>query len=187
VSDPRTAISDYLHNFRFHADTIDLNGEDRLVSPGRPQAGFTAITTPEYTVEATEYREGQFVFTEKFPGLPTVNDLTFSQGVALVNTAFYDWIRQVIEGTGNYRATVQIKHFHRVGSLPQAGFPATGQAVTTRLNLDQPARIYKCYQAFPIRDKIAADLEGTAADISIQEMDVSFEYWDVEEINPADA
>jgi phage tail-like protein len=177
----RTAFSDYLHNMRFHADAIDLAGVDRLVVDGRPQAGFSAITTPEYTVEVAEYKEGQMVYTQKYPGNATVNDITLSRGAATTDSAFYDWIRQVIEGTGDYRATLSIKHYHRVGGLQQEAYPATGNPAVTDINIAFPLRTYTVFEAWPTRHKVSGDLEATSSDISLQELDVVYEYFTVTE------
>jgi hypothetical protein len=44
--------------------------------------------------------------------------------------------------------------------------------------LDGKANHYKMFNSFCMRVKPAGDLDASASDISIQEMDVSYEYWD---------
>ena len=56
------------------------------------EAGFTAVTTPEYTIDAIEYKEGNMTFTHKLPGNPTVAECTMSKGVMRGYTAFFDWV-----------------------------------------------------------------------------------------------
>jgi phage tail-like protein len=147
--------------------------------PGRPDAGFTQVTVPEATMEAVEYREGIYVYTRKFPGIPTMNDLTFSRGVARLDSTFWDWMRKTIEGSGEYRVDLSIRHFHRDTALNRE-FPAVGTVNKTQINIETPANTYLVKEAFPMRHKAAADLDATASEISIMELDVSFEHFEVE-------
>jgi len=164
----RNATTDYFHNFRFHASTVGPGGIDYLDSQ---EAGFNTCTTPEYTLEATEYREGIYVYTRKFPGLPTVSDVTLGRGVTRRESSFYEWMIRCIEG-GEYRATLTIYHYHRVG------FDPGEQASREDQNF---AKKYVCYNCIPIRLKIAGDLDATAADVSIAEMDVAMERFEVQQ------
>jgi len=173
----RPLTDDFLHSMRFHVRVDDGSGADPL-QYGTVQAGFSNVTTPEVTVEAAEYKEGLDVYTQKYPGNPSMSDITLSRGVTFSDTSFYDWIRTVVEGRGGYRATVTIEHFHRIGFLNRnEGDPTP----FSRLNLESnsPAAKYVLYNAFPIRDKVAADLDATSSEVSIQEMDVAYEYFDL--------
>lgn len=186
----RAETTDFLHSMRFHVTATGGPAAlvpDYLSPPGRPQAGFSAATTPESTVEAVEYKEGNSIFTKKFPGNPTMSDVTLSRGVARTDSVFWNWMKQVIlGGGGGYRVDLHIKHYHREGGLP--GFdPASFLSVDPGLNIgrpggpaDGPAKTYHVYEAFPIRHKVAADLDGTASEISVMELDVSYEMFDIE-------
>lgn len=185
----RAQATDFLHSMRFHADVIGAGGIQWLQKEGagtQPGAGFSAVTTPEATVESVEYKEGQMIYTRKYPGNATVSDITMSRGVARRDSSFWDWLRVVVEGSGEYRATLQIKHFHRDTALPRS-FPATGDQNATNLAVDRPARTYICYEAFPIRHKVAADLDATASEISVMEMDIAYENFEVVEGEPPPA
>lgn len=177
----RAQASDPLHNFRFHARAGGVDGLaaiDALQPGGVPspgvgdtaEAGFTAITTPEFTLEAAEYREGIKTYTEKYPGIPTVNDVTFSRGVARNDTAFLSWMLASIEGR-EYRTDITIFHATRSGRGyphdPATNFPNT------------ETRRYICENAFPIRCKIAGDLDASTADVGIAEMDCAIERFGV--------
>jgi len=175
----RAQATDYLHSMKFHVDVTRVGGTNMLrttVSGGKPQAGFSACTTPEATVEAVEYKEGQWVYTRKYPGNPSMGDVTLSRGAARADSSFWEWLKLVIEG-GEYRADIQIKHYSRDKALPGQG-PGAGNI--TSLDLAQnPARTYQVWEAFPMRHKVAADLDATASEISIMEIDCSYEYFDV--------
>ena len=180
----RAVSTDFLHSMRFHV-TVDGRGGgaaagDLLRPAGRPDAGFSACTTPTLAAEAVEYKEGSFVYARKQPGAPTVEDISLSRGVARRDTSFWLWMRAVAQGgpvydgasDAEYRADLTIKHYHRDQAL-------TGAA--TGINLAQPARLYHVYDAFPTRHKIAGDLDATAGEISIMEMDLAYERFEVTE------
>lgn len=170
----RAEISDLLQNFRFHV-TAAL-GEDEVLDPlrysGSPspngEAGFQSVSLPEISTEATEYREGNFLWTRKFPGVPTASDATLMRGVALTDTSFWRWAYTAITG-GEYRATVTIRHYHRTESPEVEGPASAGTALRlTRLN-----------QSFPIRCKPLADLDATSGEVSLAEVDIACESMDI--------
>jgi phage tail-like protein len=182
----RSVVTDFLQGMRFHVDVDAFDGSTRL-QPGEIQAGFNSVTLPEATTEATEYREGQYIYTRKYPGLPTVSDITMTRGVTRKDSTFWDWMRQVIEGSGEYRANLSIKHYHRDSFLGRSFRPGQVPAVpdfNTVSEVDPgklvPSITYRCYCAFPIRHKVAADLDATSAEVSIMELDVAIEYFEVE-------
>lgn len=181
----RAVATDYLHSMRFQVAVNDGNNPLTTLNPdGVVEAGFSAVTTPEMTVEAVEYKEGNMIYTRKYPGNPSMSDITLSRGVARVDSSFWNWMQLVAEGAefdqpvAQYRQDLDIRHFHRDTSL-------TGDTVQNRTQLDvgSPARIYRIKEAFPIRHKVAGDLDATASEISIMELDLSFEHFDV--VTPA--
>lgn len=128
-------------------------------------AGFNNITIPELSIEASEYREGTYVFTRKQPGIPTVSDATFQKGVSNIAAGgngkpFFSWILAAINGA-EYRSEISIFHLHR-------GESVEGDSRQIILN-----------ECFPIRVKPDGDLDATSGEISIQEMDVAAESIDV--------
>src|SRR5690606_16725753 len=129
-----------------------------------PAAGFQAVTVPETTVGVAEYREGIYTYTRKQPGIPTQNDLTLTQGVTKRKSDFFEWLLNAIEGRA-YRTDLEIWHFHREDTKGINGVPS---------------RVYRALEAFPTRVKAAADLDGTAEDISLAEIDIAFEELEVD-------
>jgi phage tail-like protein len=185
----RTVSQDYLHSMRFHVSCTDNDQADRYLAGGgadvgTPHAGFSAVSTPEASLEAVEYKEGNFIYTRKFPGVPTVSDITMSRGVAKLDTSFWAWMQSAIEGgpiagTGTYRQDIHISHYHRDEFLK--GGPDQ-QIVDLGVGGNiKAARIYHCLEAFPIRHKVAADLDATASEVSVMELDVAMEYFQIEE------
>lgn len=186
----RPKSTDFLHNFRFHVlvQGFGAAGDTKLLTGGtQPDAGFNSVSTPEAAHDAVEYREGHFIYTQKYVGIPTISDITLQRGVALQDGTFWAWMKDVIEGNAEYRADVSIYHFHR-DSKPEtstiAGSPNTKQPVTS--GPDDPGLIeYRLGQCFPIRHKVLTDLDATASEVSIQELDMAIEYFDVIDHGPA--
>lgn len=192
----RAQALDFLQSFRFFVDVYPAppGTGPNLQNPGAglanwdggngPQAGFTTCSTPEAAAESVEYREGQYVYTRKQPGYPTVSDFSLQRGVSRGDSTFWDWLRVVVEGSGEYRADLDIKHYHRDTALTRP-FPTTGATANlTAIDVAgvNPARIYHIFNGFPTRHKVAADLDSTAAEISIMDLDISAESFEVEEV-----
>jgi phage tail-like protein len=174
----RAAATDPLHSFRFHVTAGNVDGLDGdPLQPGaghdaggiigeQAQSGFQAVTTPEYTVEVAEYREGVKTYTEKYPGIPTTNDITLTRGAAKADTAFFDWVLAAIEGA-EYRSDVSVFHATRAGR----SFPYDATADFAASN----SKLYRLFNAVPIRVKVAADMDASTSDVSLAEIDIAYE------------
>lgn len=187
---PRPAASDPLHAFRFHARSVNPPsisgaGSDILQPDGTEfgyhigdgvEAGFNSITMPEITVEHAEYREGIRVYTMKFPGVPTIAEITLNRGVARYDTAFFNWVLAAIEGN-EYRSDIVVYHVQRPADEHTAdtskgpNIDVTGEGIISKQ--------YNLYECSPARVKIAGDLDASTSDVSLAELDVSFERFDI--------
>lgn len=168
----RAEATDFLQNFRFHARVT--GGEDFLsFDPGGVgvdgEAGFQSITIPEETYEASEYREGIYKFTKKFPGIPTFGDVTLMRGIVAADTGFSDWA-VATRGGAEYRADVLIEHHHR-----QDAPPGIGEAIAA-----PAARAYLLHEAFCIRSKPGADMDATSGEVSMGEIDIAIEWFELQ-------
>lgn len=171
----RPQETDFLQGFRFHVELFDNTSDVDFLQNVDPtdvhvggKAGFQSVTLPELTNDAAEYREGIYKFTKKFPGVPTFGDITLQRGVVKTDTGFFDWVIAAVNG-GEYRSNVRIMHYHRSDVEPGMDEAVPGN----------PSREYLCYNSFPIRVKPAGDLDSTATDISLTEMDIAIEYFEV--------
>jgi len=174
----RAANNDFLQGFRYHVvaatagdASIDplQQGVDRDDHQGGGQAGFQSVTAPELTVEAVEYREGTFKWTEKYPGPPTVSDCTLIRGVTKSDTAFFDWVKGSIEGQ-EYRAEVTIYHYQRTEmSKANGGVDSTGDDFRTIV----------CHNCVPTRAKPGGDLDSMSGEVSMAEVDFAMESFDI--------
>lgn len=170
----RPQLSDHMQGFRFHAKIEDgspnttglaYTEADHLEGG---EAGFQSITIPELSLDPVEYREGTYTYTRKYPGVPTVSDVSFMRGVLVGDTSFFDWVLAAAENR-EYRANIQIWHYHRNEPV------VTGGGV-------QPAsiRYLKLWNAFPTRVKPMGDLDASSGDVSIMEMDCAVEQFTIE-------
>lgn len=171
----RAANTDLMQGFRYHVVADDGTGdplqpsysEDRRGYEGGGQAGFQSVTIPELSVEASEYREGIFKWTQKYPGPPTVSELTMMRGITKRDTAFYDMVMASIDGQ-QYRADVTIYHYQR-SEMQSANSGETGNEF----------RRIECGESFAIRAKPAGDLDSMAGDVSLAEVDMAVEHFEL--------
>lgn len=163
----RAQNTDFYHAFKFHMKVVTggITGGSEI------QGGFATAVMPEQTLEAVEYKEGIYLYRRKFPGDVTFSNLTFTRGVAKKGTAFWDWIQACTLGE-EYRVDLQILHFHRDDVVGLADFT---QATAKR--------IINCYECFPIRVKTGKDFDAQASDISIEEMDIAIERFELVDTN----
>lgn len=152
----RLAVSDFLQNFRFFA-IEQQPPADRSQKFLQVAAAFSSISTPEITTDIVEYRDGMSPLTKKQPTWPTFTPISFLRGVVRGDSEFFNWMDAAMGGSP-YRADLEIQHFHRVGWF-----------------INQPSRKYQLLEVMPERVKVATDLDALSGDISLAELDVSFE------------
>ena len=185
----RPVATDFLTNSKFHVDVTAADNNPRLQRPtiataGLPQAGFSKVGVPKATVGKVEYREGTMIYTRKFPGIPSMEDITMERGLTRGDSSFWDWLRQIIEGSGEFRADLQIKMFHRDTALNRP-FQDKGIINSEMIDIQaQPARIYHVKDAFPIDHQVGSELDATNADVSIKSLTLTYERFEVEEFPP---
>ena len=169
----RLQATDFLLSFRFQVNMVEVaGGGDKYLNfeNDGSQAGFQSVTLPEMTVEATEYREGTYKYTRKFPGPPTISEVSCMRGVVKADTGFFDWCVAAISGS-EYRATINIVQFARE-DLPT---PANVNEFSDLPSIG--ARNYTCYECVPVRVKPAGDLDATSGEVSMAEVDFAPEYF----------
>lgn len=184
----RAAASDFLHGMRFHVvvtgntDWMGSVGNTRQVAA--TPAGFTSCTVPDVQVTAVMYKEGTMIYERKYPGETTMGgDITLDRGVARGDSSFWHWIRTVIEGSGDYRADLDIKHYHREQALTRNVAEGGDKPNKTSLFLDKPARIYHVHEAFPTSHNVVSNsLTSTDGEISVMQITLAFEHFEIEEM-----
>ena len=187
----RAQATDFLHNMRFHvvvtgaapANRDWLNTVGNTAKNDRTPAGFMSVTVPDVSVNPAMYKEGTWVYERKYPGETQMGgDIQLERGVARGDSSFWRWIRCVIEGDGEYRADLQINHYHREQALVRP-FDDDKPNNKTTIALEAPSRIYHVYEAFPTSHNILAGgaLSATDGEISIMAITCAYEHFEVEE------
>lgn len=169
----RAAADDLMQGFRFHVTASNTIGDDPLAYTrngqyeGSAQAGFQSVTLPEVTIEATEYREGTFKWTQKYPGPPTVSDCTLMRGVTKGDTKFHHWVLGSVDGA-EYRCDVTIWHYQR-----------TEMGMAHMAETSNEMRHLVCHNCVPIRSKPGADFDSMSGEVSLAEVDFAMESFDI--------
>jgi phage tail-like protein len=176
---------------RFHVTVDDTLTTDKdylgvtSAKNGAPQAGFKTCSLPDLSVDVKTYKEGIWIYDRKFPGVPTVSDVTMSRGVTRNDTAFYRWLLKTAEGTGEYRAKISIKIYHRDTNLTLRDPASTiNDATEPGLNnLTLPARTITLYEAFPTKVTLGSALDSANSEISVAELTLSCERFTITDGN----
>ena len=154
----RSITTDPYHNFRFHV--VDPAGGNL-----DPVAGFTQASMPDVTVDAQEYREGVFKFTQKYPGIPTVSEVQLMKGIFKKESDFFRWILKTINGGEDYRSDLVVQQYHISDEFGIAG---------------APSRIMRLKECFPTVVKPTSDLDATGSEVSIEEITLVVEEFEIE-------
>lgn len=173
----RAASTDLMQGFRYHVvarqdgtDVDPLQGvEDGDIARGAggAQAGFQSVTIPELSVEVAEYREGTFKWTQKYPGVPTISDITLMRGISKRDTSFYKMVKASIDGE-EYRADVSIYHYQRAE-----------MDLATSAEVGDDTREISCGYCFASRAKPAGDFDSNSGEVSLAEVDIAIEKFEI--------
>lgn len=154
----RAVDTDFYHNFRFHV--VDPAGGNL-----DPVAGFRSASIPDISVDMAEYREGVYLYTRKYPGIPKVGDCSLSKGVAKKDSDFLRWIFKCINGGETYRSDITIQEYH----------------IEDEFGIDgSPSKVIQLKEVFPTSVKPTGDKDASSSDIAIQEITLAVEEIQVE-------
>ena len=165
----RPQTTDFLMSFRFQVVMLTVGSEAKsyFTAEGAPaDAGFQSVTVPEISLEATEYREGTYKYTRKYPGPPTISEVSCIRGVTKTDTGFFDWCVAAMSGS-EYRADISIIQYARE-NLADAGDGPDEYAFSEIPLIG--ARNYVCRECVPIRVKPAGDMEAMSGEVSLAEV-----------------
>ena len=157
----RSVETDPYHDFRFH-----------LVDPAGGNldavAGFTTVTMPDVAVEEAPYREGTFIWTQKYPGVPTVGDVALQKGIFKRDSDFFDWVLKVINGGQEYRTELVLQQYH----------------ITDEFGINgTPSRVTRLRECWGKQAKPTGDMDATSSNISIQSLTISVEEFEIDIIS----
>lgn len=154
----RSVETDPYHSFRFHI--VDPAGGNL-----DPVAGFMSVSMPNVAVEEAPYREGTFQWTQKYPGIPAVGDVTMTKGIFKRNSDFFNWVLKVINGGQDYRTELIVQEYHISDEFGING---------------SPSRITRLQEVWGKDVKPSDDHDASASNISVAALTVSVEKIEVE-------
>jgi phage tail-like protein len=149
----RAVETDPYHKFRFHV--VDPAGGNL-----DPVAGFVSVNMPNVKVDAPVYREGTFTWSQKFPGVPTVGDVTMTKGIFKRNSDFFNWVLKCVNGGEDYRADLIVNQYH---ISDEFGINGT------------PSRSTRLLESFAMDVKPTDDFESASSDVAIQSLTLAVE------------
>jgi len=157
----RSINTDPFQNFRFHL--LEAPGQDGKTFLDKA-AGFMSINVPELTLEMAEYKTGIDKFKKKYPGPPSVADVTLTQGIFKGDSPLYQWVLRVIAGGRDYRRDLMVYHYH----------------IQDKFDITQaPSRIIMLREAWPMSIKPNPDFEANSADVSIADFTLTIEQFEI--------
>jgi len=178
----RAESTDFLQVFRYFVRATGADGSRMLQPAGRPDAGFSQVGTPRLAIENASYKEGQMIYARKQPGTASFEDISMSRGITRGDTTFWGWAQKTAEGSGEYRADLDVEVFHRAQALVRT----TGDARNTlAIATDRPAVIIHILNAFPNGTPLFGELDANSSEIAVQELGITLEHAWLEHVSAA--
>ncbi len=185
----RLHFNDKLQSFRFHLLDISWN-QSGLPYVFSPVAGFSSISSPEFTMETEEIQEGVSLFKHDIKGKVSVSPVSLSRGVAVDDSEFWRWFVSSAMRTDPANAGIGVTGERRTLLLIQFTNYGVGaidgvSGFASALNLASggfipnfegfakvPGKAWILSGCLPTRYKATSDLDGASSDISIAEIEV---------------
>jgi hypothetical protein len=122
------------------------------------EGGFANVNIPEITYDVVEYRAGDAPSYRNRPlGLPTFNEVSLQRGKLKGEVQILQEIISANNKLSGHRYSVLIEHYH-----------------------PKEKTIIKLYNAVISRIKVDGDLDSMSSDVSLVELDFTYEYFTIE-------
>jgi phage tail-like protein len=164
----RAQTTDYLQTGRFHVVDVSFTVPPILL----PVYGFRTCTLPEIIGNVRSINEGNYEFPRKVYAGAEIGDVTLTQGVSLLNSDFYDWMRKAIVGHRGPRNILIIQFLNTKGTrFTGSGLITGGLEFVGRL----PGRAWLLKNCRPSRYKPGSDFDAMSQEVSLAELTLSIE------------
>jgi len=156
------ASEDYLQNFKYSVTVASPSWWMPYItsmSSMEHDGGFNSINIPKLNIPKVRYREGAWgsCVVHILSGVPDWDVATFSRGIILKDTFFYDFAMGSALHQNGMRADLLVAHMQ-----PTVGFKTYGM-IDCSVSGFQPT----------------SELSGTDNDISISSIDIKFEWLEI--------
>jgi phage tail-like protein len=181
----RARLTDYIGVSKFHL--LDVGWSSGIVL--LPVFGFKSVTLPEWSVEYREIKPGNEEF-RKIGAVEkaSVSNVVLEQGVSLLNSDFYKWIKDATFGKKEARdllliqfANVSAKSdaLNAVGSAISGAASfipgASGGGLSFEDGFRLPARGWYLKRCKPVRYRPGTDFDALNSEISIASLEIAVE------------
>lgn len=176
----RSRTADYLMTHQFQLVDVSLSVPPILL----PIFGFSSITAPELNLEHQEIKEGNFEYPRKVFKQASVNNIVLARGAQIQDSDFWVWADNYVRGNRSKKNLMLIQF---TGVAPQGlGTNSTEvlgqQAVTNfpsilEFGTSYPGRAWILRNCSPGRYKTASDFDASQGAISIQELEIVYEFF----------
>lgn len=184
----RSHISDFLSVGRFHLIDISFSIPPVLL----PVYGFRSCTLPQLNLDVHKIKEGNYEYPRKIIRGADVGTVTLEQGVQLINSDFWDWVRKAVIGRVEPKnlMLIQFTRMSEIGnrttgnrsntlSIPGAGGGGNlfSQAAFGNIEFAKrlPGRAWIFYKCRPASYRPGTDFDAMAQDVSIASLEVDME------------
>lgn len=182
----RAQLTDPLMTNAFHVVDVSVTFPPVLL----PIFGFSRVSLPTLSLEQMEIVEGNYEFPMKVTKKASVSNVTLEQGVSLVNSDFYDWIKKAVTGQVRPRNLLIIQ-FHRANPKSiVGGFAGQALAAVSSGGLNQigrlspnrfpfefaeriPGRAWILNDCKPVSYRPGTDLDAMNSEVSIATLEIS--------------
>jgi phage tail-like protein len=142
---------------------------------GTPFLGFSAITTPEVTLEYDEIKEMNSMFKRGGYSGGSVGSITLSRGVKGYDDTMWQWMKRAIQGNDMTNRNLLLVQFTSIGTTEdELGVGAWESAAFL------PGKAWILWSCVPTRYKAGTDFDATSGEVSIAELEI--QPWSVNEV-----
>lgn len=161
----RSSKIDAVEKFRF---TVAFDGMTR--------AGFSEVSTPKYTTNKGEYREGNAPDNvQLFAGLTKCEDVVMSRGLT-TNQDFYGWVKLVFDPSQLPGGLPQVGQGPDAAPIGNAENYRKDLTITLHHRNGAPVKQWKLYNAFPIAMQPGSDMNATEdGEKSMEQLTLAYE------------
>lgn len=166
---------------QFHLVDVSISIPPVLI----PLFGFSSVTAPELTLNHREIKEGNFEYPRKVFESAAVNTITCARGSQLQDTDFWVWADNYLKGNRSKKNLMLIQftgvapNGRGVDNRNPAGRSggAIGLPDILEYGSTYPGRAWILRNCSPGRYKTASDFDASQGAISIQELEIQYEYF----------
>lgn len=146
-----------------------------------PILGFSAVTSPEVSIEQKEIQPGNWEYKRRAVKTADVSPIVMSRGARFYDSDFFVWTTNAIKGLQPLRRNLILIHFMGFRPLAQVTGQVDKTRYVTELGINSiiermPGRAWFLYGCLPKNYKAGSDFDANSGEVAIQTLEVQPEY-----------